>query len=298
MFRFNNPDALLVLLLVGVGVRDARALERRPHPLAACSPASLVGFAFLTKMLQAFLVRARASRSSTCSPRRRRCAAARASCSSRGVAMLVVGRLVGRDRRALAGRRAGPYIGGSQDNSILELIFGYNGFGRLTGNETGSVVGGGTASGRRRRHVGRDRAGRGCSAAEIGGQISWLLPAALIAARRHCCGCAPARAAHRRPPRRRCCSGAAGSSSPGSSSASPQGIIHPYYTVALAPAIGALVGIGGVGLWQSRGPRLDPRRARTGVRRGGRSCCSTAPPTGTRRSVRGLRERRPYGACA
>ena len=42
------------------------------------------------------------------------------------------------------GRRAGPYIGGSQDNSILELIFGYNGFGRLTGNETGSVIGGQT----------------------------------------------------------------------------------------------------------------------------------------------------------
>ena len=30
------------------------------------------------------------------------------------------------------------------------------------------------------------------------------------------------------------------------------GIIHPYYTVALAPAIGALVGIGGVRLWQDR----------------------------------------------
>ena len=24
-----------------------------------------------------------------------------------------------------------PYVGGSQDNSILNLIFGYNGFGRL-----------------------------------------------------------------------------------------------------------------------------------------------------------------------
>jgi 4-amino-4-deoxy-L-arabinose transferase-like glycosyltransferase len=31
-----------------------------------------------------------------------------------------------------------------------------------------------------------------------------------------------------------------------------EGIIHPYYTVALAPAIGALVGIGGVALWRSR----------------------------------------------
>ena len=30
------------------------------------------------------------------------------------------------------------------------------------------------------------------------------------------------------------------------------GIIHPYYTVALAPAIGALVGIGAVTLWRAR----------------------------------------------
>ena len=37
-----------------------------------------------------------------------------------------------------------PYVGGSQNNSILNLIFGYNGFGRLTGNETGQ-------RGRRRR---------------------------------------------------------------------------------------------------------------------------------------------------
>jgi len=37
-----------------------------------------------------------------------------------------------------------------------------------------------------------------------------------------------------------------------------QGIIHPDYTVALAPPIGALVGIGGVLLWR--------RRATTGAR--------------------------------
>ena len=34
-----------------------------------------------------------------------------------------------------------PYVGGSTNNSELNLIFGYNGFGRITGNETGSVGG-------------------------------------------------------------------------------------------------------------------------------------------------------------
>ena len=51
-----------------------------------------------------------------------------------------------------------PYIGGSQNNSLLELTLGYNGLGRLTGNETGSVGGGGGG-----RRLGRDRLGRGCS---------------------------------------------------------------------------------------------------------------------------------------
>ena len=36
-----------------------------------------------------------------------------------------------------------PYIGGSQNNSLLELTLGYNGLGRLSGDETGSVGGGG-----------------------------------------------------------------------------------------------------------------------------------------------------------
>ena len=63
MFRFNNPDALLVLLLIGSVAATMRAVEAtcaaRPHPTAArwlALAGALVGFAFLTKMLQAFLV--------------------------------------------------------------------------------------------------------------------------------------------------------------------------------------------------------------------------------------------------
>ena len=32
-----------------------------------------------------------------------------------------------------------PYVGGSANDSILQLAVGYNGLGRLDGNETGSV---------------------------------------------------------------------------------------------------------------------------------------------------------------
>ena len=55
MFRYNNPDALLVLLLVAAAYCVVRATETastRWMALAGCA----LGFAFLTKMLQAFLV--------------------------------------------------------------------------------------------------------------------------------------------------------------------------------------------------------------------------------------------------
>ena len=55
MFRFNNPDALLVLLLVAAAYCMVRATETastRWIALAGC----VIGFAFLTKMLQAFLI--------------------------------------------------------------------------------------------------------------------------------------------------------------------------------------------------------------------------------------------------
>jgi len=138
-----------------------------------------------------------------------------------------------------------PYIGGSQNNSILNLIFGYNGFGRLTGNETGSVGGAGI-TGSTWGPTGLTRLFN----ASFGGQVSWLLPAALIllvaglvfTLRRG------------RTDRTRAAFILWGGSLVVSALvfSLAAGIIHPYYTVALAPAIGALVGIGSVLLWRER----------------------------------------------
>src|SRR6202040_3340644 len=70
-----------------------------------------------------------------------------------------------------------PYIGGSQDNSILNLIFGYNGFGRLTGSESGSVVGGGgTGAAGKWGPTGLFRLFN----TDFGNMMSWLLPGALL----------------------------------------------------------------------------------------------------------------------
>src|ERR1700759_4673009 len=62
IFRFNNPDALLVLLMTAAAYCVQRAVERRPSGRQHSAlrwlvfAGLLLGFAWLAKMLQAFLV--------------------------------------------------------------------------------------------------------------------------------------------------------------------------------------------------------------------------------------------------
>jgi len=238
MFRYNNPDSLLVLLLVGSAYALTRALEGgRTRWLVLAG--GLVGFGFLTKMLGAFLVLPGFAAvylvAAPVGVRRRIVQLLAAGLSvlvSAGWWVALVTLWPAADR---------PYIGGSTGNSELNLIFGYNGFGRLTGNETGSVGGGGGWGPTGLLRMFNDT---------FGGQASWLIPAALILG-------ASLIWLRGRAPR-----------TDGKRAAAllwgtwlvitalvfslAQGIIHPYYTVALAPAIGALVGIGGVELWRQR----------------------------------------------
>jgi 4-amino-4-deoxy-L-arabinose transferase-like glycosyltransferase len=55
MFRYNNPDALLVLLLVGAAYCTVRATETGAVRWILLAGTS-IGFAFLMKLLQAFLI--------------------------------------------------------------------------------------------------------------------------------------------------------------------------------------------------------------------------------------------------
>jgi 4-amino-4-deoxy-L-arabinose transferase-like glycosyltransferase len=241
MFRFNNPDAFMVLLLTVAAYAVVRAVEGgRTRWLVLAG--ALVGFGFLAKMLQAFLVVPAfalvylvAGPDRVLRRLRQLLYAGLALVAAAGWWVVGVQLTPGADR---------PYIGGSQNNSLWNLIFGYNGFGRLTGNESGSVGGG--AGGSRWGVTGLTR----LFGADMGSQISWLLPAALILLG---AGLVFSRRAPRTDRTRAALlmwGGWLGVS--GLVFSLGKGIIHPYYTVALAPAIGALVGVGGLAAWRRR----------------------------------------------
>jgi 4-amino-4-deoxy-L-arabinose transferase-like glycosyltransferase len=151
MFRFDNPDALLVLLLIAGAYATIRAAEQAsPKWLALAGVA--VGFGFLAKMLQAFLVLpafALAYLVAAPAPLGKRLLHL---LGALGALVVSAGWYIAVVELWPAGSR--PFIGGSQTNSILEVAFGYNGFGRITGDEVGSLRGPRAAA-----------AGRGCSAA-------------------------------------------------------------------------------------------------------------------------------------
>lgn len=231
MFRFNNPDALLVLLLTAGAYATVRAIDDtddgRMRWLVLAG--ACVGFGFLTKMMQAFLVLPAFGLAWLACAQRKRvlglAVAVGAIVVSAGWWVLLVSLWPAGDR---------PYIGGSQHDSVLELTFGYNGFGRLTGDEVGSVGGGGSGG-----VWGR------LFGAEMAGGIAWLLPAAVVLL------AGGLWATWRRGPMWTSLLLWGGWLVVTAVVFSfMDGIIHAYYTVALAPALAAVLGIGAVALWR------------------------------------------------
>ncbi|MEJ7650554.1 MAG: glycosyltransferase family 39 protein [Nakamurella sp.] len=238
MFRFNNPDALMVLLLIAAAWALLRAVETgRTRWLLWLG--AFIGFAFLAKMMQAFLV-----------------------IPFFALAYLVAGppKLLKRIWQTLAAGAAmiaggwwvlivqlwpaasRPYIGGSQTNSVWDLMFGYNGLERLSGDQVGSVGWRDQSSATK------------VISTEIGGQISWLLWAAVI-------GMVAALVITWRRPRTdlvRAAVIARGGWLVTTTAVFSlmKGINHAYYWIALAPAIAALTAIGGHLLWQCRNSKI------------------------------------------
>ncbi len=131
MFRFNNPDALLVCLLVASAYCLTRAIEKAGTRWVIAA-GTMIGFAFLAKMMQAFLVLPAFGLvylvAAPTGLRRRLAqllAGALAIVVSCGWWVAIV---------ALWPASSRPMIDGSPDNNIFNLIFGYNGLGRIFGS--------------------------------------------------------------------------------------------------------------------------------------------------------------------
>lgn len=246
MFRFNNPDALLVLLLTVAAyclMRAAPAASSRWLLLVGIA----MGTAFLTKMLQGFLVLpgfglAYLLVAPTSWPKRvlHLLGAVGALIAAAGWWVLAV---------QLTPTSARPYIGGSRDNTVLDLALGYNGINRLLGHHReGTPLGNwggsslpmfGGGSGLHRLFTG-----------EMANEISWLIVAAVFVV-----AFGTYLAARRALSRAELCALLMWGNwlvLTGVVFSFMGGMVHPYYTVALAPAIAGLVGIGAVWAWRRR----------------------------------------------
>lgn len=249
MFRFNNPDAMLVFLMLAAAWAMTRAVADGRWRWLFLTGA-FIGLGFLAKQLQVLLV-----------------------VPALALTYLIagppaLGKRIAQLFGALAGLVVGagwwvllaelwpasdrPYFGGSQHNSIIELTLGYNGLGRLNGDETGSVggFGGGeqlpTGGGGMWGSPGIDRLFQPQQA----GQIAWLIPAALVLL---VAGIALRGKLTRTDPQRATLVLFGGwLLGTGLVFSFMKGIFHPYYTVALAPGVAALIGAGSVLAWQHR----------------------------------------------
>src|SRR6185437_10810527 len=234
--RHNNPDALLVLCCVAALWFAVRALEDGSTRWLVLAGAC-VGLGFETKMLVALVVVPGIVLAYMLLAPRGRLRAARQLLAG-GAAMVLVGG-AWPALMALTPAADRPWISGTSDNSILSLIFEYNGLGRVDG-QAGGPGGAGRMGGGGNMFGGEAGPLRLLNSA-LGGQAGWLLGFALLSA----LGLLVATRLRRRDARSGwlvAVGGAFAVTAVLFSAAS--GIFHPYYVSLLAPFAAALIGAG------------------------------------------------------
>jgi 4-amino-4-deoxy-L-arabinose transferase-like glycosyltransferase len=257
--RDDNPDTMLTLLLaVGAwGLLESLRSDRHPLRWLMLSAVAF-GLAFNTKMLEGFIPLPALAivylvvAGGTWRARIGRLLAAGGVLAVIALSWMTIVDLIPKTSR--------PYVGSSANDTVWNLAVGYNGFGRITGS-AGFGGGGGTGTG---GFAGRGGGGTGAGGfggfggtsgvgrlfgTTLGGQISWLIPFAVIAL----IGTLVL-------------IGRRGRTDLARASvlvwggwllleflvlSFQQGIQHSYYTSAAAPAIAALTGIGAVALYQA-----------------------------------------------
>jgi 4-amino-4-deoxy-L-arabinose transferase-like glycosyltransferase len=261
IFRYNNPDALMVLLITIGAYCLTRAVQAASWRWLALVGVAF-GFAFLTKMLEGLLVLpAFAAAYLLFAPTGwwKRLAhlliAGAALVVSAGWWVLTV-QLWPTDAR--------PYISNSADNNVLDLALGYNGLNRLIGSNRhhsdtpAPAIPPGPlppplGQPAQAAHSGAFSSQSGLHrmfVSEMGNEISWLLPVALFAL---CFGIyLSVRRTLSRDEKAALVTWGGWLVLCELVFSYMDGVVHAYYTVAMAPAIGALIGLGGMWAWRRR----------------------------------------------
>ncbi|CDP82907.1 MULTISPECIES: ArnT family glycosyltransferase [Mycolicibacterium] len=253
MFRFNNPDAVMVLLMTAAAYCSVRALEHNGARWMALAGVAL-GFAFLAKMLEGLMVM----------PAIGLVYLIAAPAAMRVRLLHLLGSLTA--FLAASGwfvlltlawpASSRPYLAGSTDNNFMNLVLGYNGFGRVLGhNHYGINPDAHPAAGP--HHGGWGDQTQGLPrlfTGEFGFEIGWLLPAALVAV-------VLVLISRRGRPRTDLVR--AGTILFGSwllidglVLSFMKSMVHPYYCLSLAPAMAAMFAIGVAEMWHRRDDRL------------------------------------------
>jgi 4-amino-4-deoxy-L-arabinose transferase-like glycosyltransferase len=235
MSRHNNPDALLVLCCTAALWFLVRAFEDGRTRWIVWAGV-MVGLAFETKMLVAFMVVPGIVAAWLWVAPRGRLAAARQLLAGGGAMVAVGGAWPLLMTLTPAADR--PWISGTSDNSIWSLIFGYNGLGRIDG-QAGAPGGGGPGGGGGGGFFGGATGPFRLLNSALGGQAGWLLGVAVVGG----IGLVVASRLRRSDARTGwliAVGGAFATTAVAFSFAS--GIFHPYYVSLLAPFAAALVG--------------------------------------------------------
>ena len=266
MFRFNNPDAVMVLLMIAGAYCAVRALEHASAKWMAWAGVAL-GFAFLAKMLEGLMLM----------PALGLAYLIAAPTTLRTRLLHLVGALVAFIASSgwfvlltlLWPASSRPYIAGSTDNNFMNLVLGYNGFARVLGRNHhggepgfgGNQGGVGTAAGdllpvgpaahggfggfgNQRQGLPRLFSG------EFGFEIGWLVPAALLAM--VLVIAARGRAPRTDPVRAGAILFGGWVVVDGLVLSYMQGMIHPYYSLSLAPGVAGMFAIGVHEMWRNR----------------------------------------------
>lgn len=238
MFRYNNPDALLTLLMIGAAYATLEAIDKGKLRWLLGAGA-LVGAGFLTKQLQVALVLPAIAL--TYALFAKKPVYVRLLHLGTGLLAAVVASgwwfLIAQTVNP-ANR---PFIGGSRSNSIWELTLGYNGLDRLTGEDATRTMSGASAA------VVDPKLDPGLTRflqPQFSGQFGWFLPLAIAGL-----GIAVVLVIRRR-------------GTPGQRSlmvlcatwfvcsatvlAMMSGIVHPYYAISTVPSLSCLAALAAV----------------------------------------------------